>query len=331
MRTNPMDAIGDDVSGHLRAKEAFEQAQLNNWRVRLASLLAYDDDGVGKDGIGFPDLYDAIDVPENFATVFDNPWSGKVETLGVVGTKYRPLQNEELHSLIDMARDSTKSTFYRAGWLPKLKRVFVALKLDSTEFVGGKDPIDFYILGKTSHDGSFTFRFELFAVRLACQNMLTVNLPQLQFDYRAKHTSNAQQKIATLEKYLQSIESLISAFMNSANRMFGTQMSDGDAAKVFEILQELTPNTPAKRRRQIEKQRGQFLAILRSREMADIHGSVWGAFQAHLEWYQYEAPVRSGRNSESYVRASRAVFPSAQYTKYVDSAFREYSKFLTVE
>jgi phage/plasmid-like protein (TIGR03299 family) len=328
MRDNPIDLLGDDVSGHSRARDAFEQARLNNWHVRLGSLLAYDDGAIGKRSIDFPELYDPIDVLENFATVFDNPWSGKVETLGVVGTKYRPLQNEELHELVDMARDSTYSSFYRAGWVSTLKRVFVALKIESTQFVGGRDPIDFYILGKTSHDGSFTFRFELFALRIACQNMFTVNLPQLQFDYRAKHTLNAQEKILKLKKYLGSIESLISAFMNLANRMLQSQISDSEAVQIFQDLQGLKPDSTERRQRDIERQTAQFGKILRSPEMSDIHGTVWGAFQAHLEWYQYQAPIRVGKNSENYVRASRAVFPSSSYTSYVDSALREYAKFL---
>ena len=62
-------------------------------------------------------------VPDQYATVRTNPITGKLNVLGVVGTKCEPVQNEESCALIDALTDESGATWKPpapSGWARNL-------------------------------------------------------------------------------------------------------------------------------------------------------------------------------------------------------------------
>jgi Domain of unknown function (DUF932) len=64
-----------------------------------------------------------IPVPDMFATVRDNPVvTGQIDYLGVVGTKYEPVQNESSCAVLDAITDESGAHFetalsaHRSAW-----------------------------------------------------------------------------------------------------------------------------------------------------------------------------------------------------------------------
>jgi hypothetical protein len=56
-----------------------------------------------------------IPVPDMFATVRDNPVvTGQIDYLGVVGTKYEPVQNESSCAVLDAITDESGAHFETA-------------------------------------------------------------------------------------------------------------------------------------------------------------------------------------------------------------------------
>jgi hypothetical protein len=68
-----------------------EAAHPANWNVRKMPLVIPQEPVITPEGVTTPP---PVPVPDMFATVRDNPVvTGQVDYLGVVGTKYEPVQN----------------------------------------------------------------------------------------------------------------------------------------------------------------------------------------------------------------------------------------------
>ena len=58
---------------------------------------------------------DPLAVPEHYATVRANPITGAIDVLGVVGSKYEPVQNEASCALLNALTDESGAVFERRG------------------------------------------------------------------------------------------------------------------------------------------------------------------------------------------------------------------------
>jgi Domain of unknown function (DUF932) len=55
-----------------------------------------------------------LPVADHFATVRTNPITGKIDVVGVVGSKYEPVQNEESCALLNALTDESGAVFETA-------------------------------------------------------------------------------------------------------------------------------------------------------------------------------------------------------------------------
>ena len=76
--------LGQVLPDTFTASAALEHGMLAEWNLRKQPLLAQLEDG------------STIPVADRFAVVRDNPVTGLGESLGVVGSAYKIVQNEQL-------------------------------------------------------------------------------------------------------------------------------------------------------------------------------------------------------------------------------------------
>ena len=97
-------------------------------------------------------------MPDQFATVRDNPIvAGRIDYLGVVGSKYEPVQNEASCTLLDALTEEGGAVYETAGALRGGRETFVTMKLPTSMTFegrdGSKDRTDWYLAALNSHDG----------------------------------------------------------------------------------------------------------------------------------------------------------------------------------
>jgi hypothetical protein len=260
----------------------------------------------------------------------------------LVTDQYAPIQNESMLELAEKLSEFTACTVVTARWDEVRDRLLVALRLNATYLVGNVDPVEFYVIGSTSHDSSLAFRLSLRPFRLACGNMMTTSLPNVDFSYYAKHTLNAPIRISEFEKYLEGIDQIIGSFVNKANEMFFSEMSEEQISSVARKLLDdhffpktsggESGRTPAKQKlanEYVESQLSRIKKILNSPTVTAIQDSAWGGLQAFLEWMQYEMEPPAGDNAKSArILASRAVWPDEKYVTLATAAFNAFSEFV---
>ncbi len=151
--------LGQVVEEELTAESAIQKAMLD-WEVELHPLYS---SVMSADGV------EVVPVEDKFAVIRKHPLLGERDALGVVGTRYTPIQNREVFNFLDALVDSG-SSYETAGSIDGGKKIFITMRMPNGILVGGKDKSDMYIFATTSHDGSFSLSVALTAVRVVCQN-----------------------------------------------------------------------------------------------------------------------------------------------------------------
>lgn len=289
--------LGTVTAGAMTAREVMDTAYLAGWNVRKLPLTAtaLDDNGVT-----------AITLPDRSATARTNPKTGQVEYLGVVGTGYTPVQNEEHCDLLNTLVDATGAHFETAGSLSGGREVFVTMKLPQTLRVAGTDEIDLYIAGCNSHDGSSAFRLLVTPTRIVCANTLAFALHDARTSYSIRHTAGAKGKIAEARVALGLIWQYVEQFEKAAERMINEELTLGEFDRVCAQLWPLENDPSPRTQSNADQRTGRLRYLFRDADtQATIRGTRWAGLQAIVEYLDHYAPAKTAE-----VRAHRVLTSS---------------------
>ena len=310
-RVDAWHKLGTPVGHAMTAQEALDAAHLAGWNVRKRPIWAdlREDEGQPVRGLV---------VPNQYATVFDNPISGKIEPIGVVGSRYTPIQNEAMTEFADAVVDESGAHYQTAGALRNFSQTFLTMKLPQHMTLvgpnGEQDVTEWYLALFNSHDGSSSLFGITTCVRVVCANTASVAIAGAKSKFSIPHTSGwkgatqvAREKLGLAFKYEE-------AFEAEAQALFATPFSVDEAKAFSEELVELSKaerDSAAATRRQNEAN-----AILKlfveSPTIAGtpVAGTKWGAFNAVTEYVDHFQGVRgAGDDAElqGILRATRAL------------------------
>lgn len=285
-RTDPWHRLGTTVAGQaFSAEDAMRLGHLGGWDVRKVPLTASE---ITEHGVS------TMDVP-GFATVRTNPFTHRPEALGVVGSGYHPLQNEEHAEFLNLLADESGAIFDTAGSLRGGRQVFVTMKLPDSLTIGGTDRIDVNIAALNSHDGSSAFRLLITPVRVVCANTQAAALRRNVASWSIRHTRNAKSAVAAARSALGLTFAYVEEFQTEAERLINQEMTD---AAFFELVRAAFPVTPddaPPRARTASRERWASLSALfhDADTQAAIRGTAWAGYQAITEYVDHYAPVRT--------------------------------------
>ena len=283
--------LGTVIDEEVSTQEMLELAHLANWDVRL----------------------EAVDLParshkEFFATVRTNPFDGESDVLGIVGERYRPLQNEELFTFGDNLLDGGR--WETAGSIKNGTVVFGSLALNRTsEFdpKGRQDKVNNYLLVHTSHDGSLAIQASVTPVRVVCQNTLNAAVGRkgrgAKQSFRIRHTQTLQGKVSAAREALGLASKYLDEFDKMANQMISKEIND---KQFFEIITAVYPKPEQDAKGAMTKWENKIDVlndIYNGPTCENIQGTAWGAYNAlteRLDWYRNPR----GGNAESVLAAA---------------------------
>lgn len=297
-REHAWHGLGVVLPESFTAADAMRQAHLGGWNVHKIPLQTVP--VPTRDGLTV-----TLPVPDRYATVRTNPFTGALDVLGDVGADYTPVQNEAHAQVLDAIVDESGAHFETAGSLRGGRQVFLTMKLPTTMLIGGQDAVDLYLVAVNSHDGSGAFRLVVTPVRVVCANTLAAGLRKARSTFGIRHTSGAAAHIAQARQALGLTFAYAEEFQAEADRMIEEQLTDDEFDRIVAHLWPVT--TPTARTGQAET-RARTLHELRHGSptlTADLAGTRWGAYQAVTEYIDHYAPTR-GRVDQTAARAERA-------------------------
>ena len=228
-----------------------------------------------------------IDVPDYFATVRTDTQ----EALGVVGSRYSPVQNRDAFGFFDTLVGSDEAIYETAGVLNRGERIWILARLPGYIRLLGKDVVQKYLLLYNSHDGSSMIRAKLTPTRVVCNNTLSVALAGMEQEVRIKHTPSAMEKLEEAHKLLGLSNSVYDLLESIFKRMSLTKVTDKQLLRYVETLIPDNPESESKAR--TENIRQTILNLHQAVEDAKvIRGTAFGAYNAVTEYSDHMTAVK---------------------------------------
>ena len=316
--------LGVVVDGTLSAREAFRVA---NADFQVAGRPVFDADMQPIPG------YQAI-------TRMD---TGK--TLSVMTETYTPIQNESLIKIAEALHEDINMDAVCV--LSDGKKVTFTARIRGAEgdVVPG-DPVQQYLIGCTSHDGSIPFQLLFSPVRVVCQNTLSAalglanNQRHRDNSIRIRHTKNADSLIQRLpelvdvrkRQFIGGLDELrhmaatpctMTQFRHYISNIFADQLQGtvndvrGDkSTERPKVLEDLPAWASVFRK---------FEGVAIGSDLSASRGTAWGAYQAVTEYISHE----SGRAKDP-MNAARKRLESIYWGSASDQLTKAHEFALTI-
>jgi phage/plasmid-like protein (TIGR03299 family) len=216
------------------------------------------------------------------------------KVLGIVASRYTPLQNEDAFEWFAPFIESKQASFETAGALKEGRVVWCLANTSINGEVVKNDEVKSYILLSHSHDGSLSIRSGFTNIRVVCQNTLAKALNSASSKLlKIKHTQSA--KIA-LDKVREIIDIANKDFIADVEQ-YKFLASKGCNKKTLEQYVTKVFGKDEAPEKEIRKSTletiEQFYVSGRGHELGS--GTMWNAYNAITEYLTYE----QGRNVDN--------------------------------
>lgn len=296
--------LGTVTEGALTAQDALKMAYLDT-EVKV-SAEPVESHVLCEDGVH------RIHLDDKFLTYRTHPKTGKVEALGVVGTRYVPIQNEEAFDFLNYITDESGAVFETAGSLKNGRQVFMTMKFPkSMELAGGQDVVDYYLVASNSHDGSKSFTVAITPIRVVCANTLALGLDSAVSKIALKHTSGAKNKIQQARQTLGMVWKYQEAFEAEVQKLVAQPFTDKQFVQFTQKLIVPRKAEPTERQQaKVEEVQAALMGLWNAPTQQNVAGTKWAAWNAAVEYADWLSPIRGKGKEKDEVRAARAMSSS---------------------
>lgn len=299
----PWHMLGTEMPRNVDVAAALYAANLD-WRVNLHQIALLDLSG--------SKMTEHKVIEDRYAVVRDID----KEVLGIVTSKYVPMQNSEAFGVLNTACEKFGVEIETAGALGKGERVWMLAKMpDSIEPIPG-DRIEGYFLISTGHNGSIPLTARLTPIRVVCNNTLNV----------AMSTEALIRYVRSDVEQLKLVEELISSLVQSL-KITGESFAELAAKKmnyeeVFHYVNQVIGNTEVnseiykyieipEKKTSLDKRQEAILKLVWSGKGAKLAGAnysgatAWGAYNAVVEYVDHVRTME-GKSDKMKMAANRS-------------------------
>lgn len=272
VREKPWHGLGTIVQEAPTSRDALHLAGLD-WEVRQEEIV-YKDQTSG---------------------YFMNIRSTDDKVLGVVGSRYKPVQNVEAFDFIDGLVGSGVK-YETAGSLNTGKRIWLLARMPDIKILD--DVVEPFMCLTNSHDGFGSLKVCMTPVRVVCQNTLNMALGTAKRSWNCRHTGSIENKMNAAMETFGLAQNYMEAFSNTAEALYSVKIADKDfsilQAKMFPIDGEMTPR---KEEAQILL-RDQLKHAWDMDDLGNIRGTGWGFMNAVSDMSTHKPALRKTDNSQ---------------------------------
>lgn len=270
VRETPWHGLGTVIQEAVCSEDALRLAGLD-WEVRQE-----------------PVLYKGIDTGHQF-----NIRASDDTVLGVVGQRYKPVQNSSAFAFTDelIGGDVRYET---AGSLSSGKRVWMLAKMPDTKIFD--DVVEPYLCLTNSHDGFSSMKVCMTPVRVVCQNTLNFALNTAKRSWNVRHSGSIEGKLAEAKHTLGLAQEYMDKFALEAEELYKIKIAPKDFKELSETLFPITAEMSKR------KEESQYLLQCQLKDawdmddLGNIKGTAWGFMNAISDMATHKPPARKTEN-----------------------------------
>lgn len=300
-KTKAWHGLGTVLPDTFTADEALAAGYLN-WRTHLVPIQTMPLVGGAQDGA-------VVTLPDHRAVVRSD--NGAV--LGVVGSRYTPVQNTEV---FEMIRDGVERITGQAvkiescGSFKGGAITFTCVHTHQFE-VGKGDPVRTYAMFGNSHDGSAAFSCINTSVRTVCNNTYNMGIAEAKRGgtyHAVRHTRNIHLKVERIMRELYLGVEAAQQFETEAVRLANRKPKADRVQEIYEQVYIAALGKPEDDRAKRKAQNTvSDWAIRLGNDRNSLgngtDGSLWAMFNSITEWVDHERTVRND-NAERRMHAN---------------------------
>jgi phage/plasmid-like protein (TIGR03299 family) len=295
----PWHGLGVRVEGCMTSDEAIVKAGLD-WEVEKKDIFIFKNN----DGEVMSDADRMTIVPSHFAVVR----IPDQKPLGVVGSRYVPLQNKQAFSWFDDLVAMKEAIYETAGSLRGGKIIWIMAKLPG--MMGwADDPIEKWLVLSNTHDGSGKVRIDCSPVRVVCMNTLKAAMGSTEVSYEMLHTLGMADHIPDVREALGAVTTYFIELQGSLETLRGVQMTQEEIKKYVIRLfparvkmvkdDDLSGVLEAEIGPRIQKQIEKVLELIdigKGTDIPGVRGTAYGAYNAVVEWADHYRGIKKNGN-----------------------------------
>lgn len=197
---------------------------------------------------------------------FANVRSSDMKPLGIVGSRYKIIQNVDAFKFTDtLLGEGVK--YETAGSLNDGKTIWLLAKLPNKYDILG-DKVDPYIVFTNTHDGTGSVKVAMTPVRVVCQNTLNMALSDARRTWTARHTGSIEAKMNDAIETLQLANEYMEAVNNTFEDLYKIKLSDFEVRSIINKIVPITDDMGKMQKENSEKVRNDIL--YRFKEAPDL-------------------------------------------------------------
>ncbi len=211
--------------------------------------------------------------------------------LGLTSDRYEPLQNSEAFRFFDPIVDHKTATYETAGALGDGERIWVmALMPGNIEVVRG-DECKKYLLLSNSHTGQGSVIVKFTAVRVVCQNTLTMAMNDGQTAFRVRHSAKMNERLDEVSGLIAAANQIYKDAALQFQKLAATKVRDKEMLE--EYLAVLFPKSASQQKNKTNPPK--WLHVTRLFEessdlqLSGVKGTLWAAYNAVIQFEDYRA------------------------------------------
>lgn len=272
------------------SEEAIIAAGLD-WPVSLRAAMFKSEDG------SFKEAEDA------YVTVRTDKVHGEIP-LGIVGSRYSPLQNKEAFDFFDQIVKDGVAEYETAGSLFNGKKVWVLARLKGDLLVGEGDSVKKYVLLSNTHDGTGTATGKITSVRVVCNNTLSAAMvgKDVKNHFAFRHTSSIKDKMKQAEKMLEEVNKAYEKLGKVWAKMAEVSLPPH---KKIEFVQKVFPSKEgAVNEKRLDTLRAEVLQLMVNSpgsELLSAKDTLWGALQGVTNHVTHSISERKGSTIDTHM------------------------------
>ena len=238
--------------------------------------------------------------------------------LGIVGSRYEPLQNQ---SLVKEFIESTKDFNFKSISAEQVnggKKVVIKAYIGDT--IVGKDTIHRYVTVSNTHDGSAPVRLGIFNKVLVCSNglMREINSHELA---RVKHTTNAGEKMNWYIRNVPLILAKEEEMIQNYQRLADVKINQTHIEKLIRTIYKVDTNLPEEEVATRTLNRVKEFDKALTNNGLNVHGdTLFGALQAMTYLTSHD---KTGKVTNDYMDGAKYEIGNLTYDLLVQMMNQE--------
>lgn len=270
VRETPWHGLGTIVQEAATSEEALRLAGLD-WNVEQK-----------------PVIYNGEDTGYKF-----NVRSSDDTVLGVVGSRYKPVQNTEAFAFTDelIGGDVRYET---AGSLASGKRIWLLAKMDDVKILD--DTVEPFLCLTNSHDGYGSLKVCMTPVRVVCQNTLNCALSRAKRTWNVRHTGSVMSRVQEAAQTLNLARNYMDSLKGTAEELYALKIPE---VRFEELSSQMFPIDADTTKRKEESQlmlRDQLRTAWNMDDLGNIRHTGWGFLNAVSDMSTHRTPARKTAN-----------------------------------